>query len=156
MKRSLMKWLLAISLSVNVGIVIAIVAGRTVAPLPTASSPANTVNLPDYLQLDAQQRQRWQQIESSFLQDLSANWQSIRIEREALVRKIFSDAPERAEIDAERLKIATLQDKQQQRAITQLLAERDLLHPEQRQKLMQLLLTRYTQETSEEEQLHRH
>ena len=44
---------------------------------------------------------------------------------------------------------------QQQRVITQLLAERALLDERQRTRLMELLLNRYAQETTEEEQLHR-
>lgn len=39
--------------------------------------------------------------------------------------------------------------------ITQLLAERALLDERQRTRLMELLLNRYAQETTEEEQLHR-
>ncbi|HTN66843.1 MAG TPA: periplasmic heavy metal sensor [Burkholderiaceae bacterium] len=154
MNRPFVKWLLAISLSLNAGIIVAVVAAqmRTAPP----AGPASTVNLPDYLGLDAQQRARWQQIEKEFLQDLSVNWQQIRSRREALVRQIFSEAPARAAIDAEQAQIATLQDSQQRRVIRQLLAERDLLDAQQRQKLMLLLLSRYTQEASEEEQLHRH
>jgi hypothetical protein len=58
-------------------------------------------------------------------------------------------------IDAEQAAIAKLQGAQQQRVITQLLAERGLLDAPQRQRLMDLLLSRYSQETTEEELLHR-
>ncbi|MFP5485837.1 MAG: hypothetical protein ACLGHV_09245, partial [Gammaproteobacteria bacterium] len=61
----------------------------------------------------------------------------------------------RAAIDAEQAAIARLQGAQQQRVITQLLAERALLDERQRTRLMELLLNRYAQETTEEEQLHR-
>ena len=44
---------------------------------------------------------------------------------------------------------------QQQRVITQLLAERELLDTAQRERLLQLLLGRYAQEATEEELLHR-
>ena len=155
MNRPFVKWLLAISLSLNAGIIVAVVAGqmKTVAP---PAGLANAINLPDYLNLNQQQRARWQQIEKEFLQDLSVNWQQIRSRREALVRQIFSEAPESVAIDAEQAQIAALQDSQQRRVIQQLLAERDLLDARQRQKLVTLLLSRYTQEASEEEQLHRH
>ena len=51
--------------------------------------------------------------------------------------------------------IARLQAEQQQRVIAQLLAERALLNEAQRVRLMELLLRRYAQESSEEELLHR-
>ena len=63
--------------------------------------------------------------------------------------------PQRAAIDAEQARIAALQDAQQQRVIAQLLAERALLDDGQRARLMALLLSRYAQESSEEELLHR-
>jgi len=64
-------------------------------------------------------------------------------------------APDRAAIDAEQAAIARLQAAQQQRVITQLLAERELLDTAQRERLLQLLLGRYAQEATEEELLHR-
>lgn len=63
-----------------------------------------------------------------------------------------ANEPQRA-IDAEQARIAALQDAQQ-RVIAQLLAERALLDDGQRARLMALLLSRYAQESSEEE-LHR-
>jgi Spy/CpxP family protein refolding chaperone len=113
------------------------------------------LSLPDYLQLDATQRQRWEQLEPDFLRDLGANWNDIRMQREALVRAVFAAQPDRSAIDAQQARIAALQDSQQRRVITQLLAERALLTPPQRQKLMALLLSHYTQEATEEELLHR-
>ena len=56
---------------------------------------------------------------------------------------------------AEQAAIARLQAEQQQRVIAQLLAERALLNEAQRVRLMELLLRRYAQESSEEELLHR-
>lgn len=147
MNRPLWKWLLAVSLSLNLGIV-----GAAAFHL---LRPAPHVSLPDHLQLRPDQRVRWQEIEREFLKDLGANWSEIRKHREALVRRIFSAAPERAAIDAQQARIAALQDAQQRRVIDQLLAERDLLDAGQREALMNLLLTRYTQEATEEEMLHR-
>jgi hypothetical protein len=71
------------------------------------------------------------------------------------VRHIFAAAPDRTVIDAEQAAIAKLQGAQQQRVITQLLAERNVLDEQQRKRLMDLLLSRYSQETTEEELLHR-
>jgi Spy/CpxP family protein refolding chaperone len=159
MKRTGWKWLLAISLSLNLGIIVAVIASQVgVMPrsLPLAGpAPAQQLNLPDYLQLDAAQRQRWDQLEPDFLRDLGANWNDIRVQREALVRAVFAAQPDRAAIDTLQTRIAALQDSQQRRVITQLLAERALLNPQQREKLMALLLSHYTQESTEEELLHR-
>lgn len=155
MNRTAWKWLLAVSLSLNLGI-IATVLFNQLRPLPQANTTqAPHVNLPDYLQLSNEQRQRWQQLEPVFLQDIAANWREIRKHRETLVRHIFAATPQRAAIDAEQARIAALQDAQQQRVISQLLAERDLLNESQRARLMALLLSRYAQEATEEELLHR-
>lgn len=151
MNRIVWKWILVASLSLNVGIV-ATVAVKQLQPATLSSA---TVNLPDYLQLTQQQRQRWHELELGFVNDLSANWHDIRAHREALVRQIFSISPNRELINAEQAGIASLQNSQQQRVIQQLLAERDLLNDEQRAKLLALLLNRYRQELTEEEQLHR-
>jgi Spy/CpxP family protein refolding chaperone len=150
-----LKYLLAISLSLNLGTIAAVLMHQTrpLPPAPAAQPPH--LNLPDYLELSAQQRQRWQQLEPAFLQDVAANWDAIRQHREALVRHIFSAQPEAAAIHADQARIAALQNAQQQRVLAQLLAERDLLSEGQRAKLMNLLLSRYAQDTTEEELLHR-
>jgi Spy/CpxP family protein refolding chaperone len=153
MSRTALKWLLAASLALNLGVVAALVAERV---RPSADTHATqSVNLPDYLQLTPAQRERWSAIEHGFLRDIAANWDAIRTHRETLVRQIFSAAPNRAAIDAEQAGIAALQDAQQRRVIDQLLAERELLDERQRARLMELLLNRYTRESTEEEQLHR-
>ncbi len=141
--------LLAASLALNLGVVAALL----LRPAPLAPAPA--LDLPDHLALTPGQRARWQALEAPFLHELSANWDAIRRHREALVRHIFSAAPERAAIDAEQAAIASLQAAQQQRVIAQLLAERELLDERQRAQLLQLLLGRYAQEATEEELLHR-
>jgi len=122
---------------------------------PPAAAHEAPVNLQDYLELTGEQRQHWQQLEPGFLTEVSANWTAIRKHREALVRHIFAAAPDRQAIDAEQAAIARLQAEQQQRVIAQLLAERALLNEAQRVRLMELLLRRYAQESSEEELLHR-
>lgn len=143
--------LLAVSLALNLGILAALV----LRPARVAPPPAPAVHLPDYLALTPGQRTRWEALEAPFLRDLSSNWDDIRHRREALVRHIFAAAPDRAAIDAEQAAIARLQAAQQQRVITQLLAERELLDTAQRERLLQLLLGRYAQEATEEELLHR-
>ncbi len=143
--------LLAVSLALNLGILAALV----LRPARVAPPPAPAVHLPDYLALTPGQRMRWDALEAPFLHDLSSNWDDIRHRREALVRHIFAAAPDRAAIDAEQAAIARLQAAQQQRVITQLLAERELLDTAQRERLLQLLLGRYAQEATEEELLHR-
>lgn len=155
MNRNTWKWILAASLSLNLGIA-AMVAYNQLRAMPgSPSAQSRKTSLPDQLQLTAEQRSRWHQIEQGFVVDLAANWREIRQHREALIRQIFSAQPERAGIDAEQARIATLQDAQQRRVITQLLAERDLLDQRQRVALMALLLERYTNEATEEELLHR-
>lgn len=154
MNRPIWKWLLAISLSLNAGM-LAAVAFNVTRPEPQGQVAGTHLNLQDYLHLNTEQRARWQQIERDFLKDLSGNWSDIRSRREALVRQIFSAEPDRAAIDAEQARIAALQDAQQRRVIRQLLAERELLDEQQRAALMDLLLTRYQQEATEEELLHR-
>ncbi len=149
------RYLLVVSLALNLGIVTALVI-RPSPPQPAeiAAQPAH-LNLQDYLALTAEQRTEWQQLEPAFLQELAANWQSIRQHREALVRHIFAASPDRTAIDAEQGAIAVLQGAQQRRVIAQLLAERNVLDEHQRKRLMELLLSRYSQETTEEELLHR-
>jgi hypothetical protein len=153
MNRPLWKWLLAISLSLNLGFIGAVAFNRFGPASKTVTVPRP--GLTDRLQLDTAQRARWEQAEHGFLKDLSANWREIRVQREALVREIFSSAPDRSTIDAQQARIAALQDAQQRRVIAQLLAERELLDARQREALMHLLLTQYAQEATEEELLHR-
>ncbi len=156
MNRTALKWLLAVSLSLNAGIVATVAADRLGALPRTAAPQSEHVSLPDYLALSAEQRRRWDEMERGFLTDLAANWRDIKAHRETLVRQALSAAPERIVLDAEQARIAALQDSQQRRVMRQLLAERDVLNPQQREKLMALLLSRYAQEATEEEVLHRH
>lgn len=158
MNRNTWKWLLAASISLNISFA-ATVAYKQWQQFRATPASSNALHkpagLPDQLQLSDAQRSRWHQAEQGFASDLSANWREIRQHRETMIREIFSDQPERAKIDAEQAKIATLQDAQQRRVIAQLLTERDLLDPSQRAALMTLLLQRYSNEVTEEELLHR-
>lgn len=146
--------LLAVSLAFNLGVVATLLLRPPPVAAPEGGAPP-AVHLPDYLQLTPEQRARWEGLEPPFLHDLSSNWSEIRHHREALVRHIFAAAPDRAAIDAEQAAIARLQVTQQQRVIDQLLAERAMLDDTQRARLLQLLLTRYAEEATEEELLHR-
>ena len=149
------RYLLVASLALNLGIVTTLVIRPLLhRPVDMAAQPHH-LNLQDYLELSSEQRAQWQQLEPAFLRDLAANWQEIRQHREALVRHIFAATPDRTAIDAEQAAIASLQGAQQQRVITQLLAERSLLDEPQRKRLMDLLLSRYSEESTEEELLHR-
>ncbi len=156
MKRTVWtRYLLVVSLALNLGIITAlIIRSSPNRPVDIAAQPSH-LNLQDYLKLTAEQRVQWQQLEPAFLHELAANWQDIRQHREALVRHIFAATPDRIAIDAEQAAIAGLQGAQQQRVIVQLLAERNVLDEHQRKRLMDLLLSRYSQETTEEELLHR-
>ena len=149
------RYLLVVSLALNLGIVTALVIRPSPPwPIDIAAQPPH-LNLQDYLELTTEQRNQWQQLEPAFLRELAANWQDIRQHREALVRHIFAAAPDRTAIDAEQAAIASLQETQQHRVIEQLLAERNVLDEHQRKRLMDLLLSRYSEETTEEELLHR-
>lgn len=148
-----MRYLLVISLALNLGVAAALVLRLAPVTPPQATIPP-VVHLPDYLELTPEQRARWRELESPFLADLSANWNDIRRHRETLVRHVFAPVPDRAAIDAEQAAIGQLQAAQQQRVIAQLLAERDLLDEPQRARLLQLLLERYAKEATEEELLH--
>lgn len=147
------RYLLAISLALNLGIVAALVLRLAPVASPRGMTPP-VVHLQEYLELTPEQRARWQGLEPPFLADLSENWGHIRRHREALVRHIFAPVPDRAAIDAEQASIVHLQAAQQQRVIAQLLTERDLLDERQRTRLLQLLLARYAREATEEEMLH--
>ena len=149
------RYLLVVSLALNLGIVTAFAIRPSLfRPLDMAAQPS-PLNLQDYLELTADQRAQWKQLEPAFLQELAANWQGIRQHRETLVRHIFAAVPDRAAIDAEQAAVAGLQGAQQQRVIAQLLAERNVLDEPQRKRLMDLLLSRYSGESTEEELLHR-
>jgi uncharacterized membrane protein YebE (DUF533 family) len=58
-----------------------------------------------------------------------------------MIGAIFAETPDQALVDAERTAIARLQEEQQKLVIAQLLLERELLQPVQRERLARLLLT---------------
>jgi len=133
MQRSRLIYLLVLSVLVNLGVVGA-------AAWQARGSAGHSVDLPKYLQLDVRQRERWEAMESPFLAELETGWREVARHRELLVREIFSEQPDQRRIEEERVRIAELQAVQQRRVITQLEGERGLLDPEQRRRLMELLL----------------
>lgn len=133
---------LALSLLVNLG-VLAAVAYRGIAggELPHGAAPPHAFpGLPRYLQLSDAQLRDWHASEAPFLAQLAAGADEVRTHRDRMIREIFSVAPDPARIDAERARIAQLQDEQQKAVIRQLQRERALLSPAQRERLAGLLL----------------
>ena len=150
MKPNHLRLALALSFLINLG-VLGAVAYRNVAP---AATPAAGESLPRHLQLSAEQLQRWHESETAFLGRLGAGADKIRAHRDRMIGAIFADTPDRSLIDAERTAIARLQDEQQKLVIEQLLRERELLQPAQRERLARLLLAQPVG-PSTIEQLHR-
>ena len=111
---------------------------------------AGEASLPDYLKLSAEQRGKWQALESGFLREAGAEWQQIRVHREAMIREIFSDRADRGRIESERAAIAQLQTGQQRRVIEQLLRESEILDRAQRRALAELLIRQAPTATAEE------
>lgn len=145
--RGLMFYALLLSVLVNLGVV-----GAAGYRAFTGGGAAGG-ELADRLRLDAQQRSRWHSLEQGFVRELDAGWKEIAGHREKLVREAFSDTPDAARIEAERTRIAQIQAQQQQRVIEQFLREREILNPEQRQSLVELLL-REEHAPPRERQLH--
>ena len=149
MKPNLLRNALILSLLINLGVLGAIAYRNAV---PTAA-PAGE-SLPRHLQLSAEQLQRWHESEAGFLRQLGAGAEEIRVHRDRMIHAIFAETPDPALIDRERTAIARLQDQQQKLVIGQLLRERELLQPAQRERLAQLLLAQPVT-PSTIEQLHR-
>ncbi|MFN4352152.1 MAG: periplasmic heavy metal sensor [Hylemonella sp.] len=150
MKPNTLRVALMLSLLLQGG-VLGAAASRIVVP---AGTPAAGLNLPRHLQLSPEQLSRWQASETAFLAQLGAAAHDIRLHRDRLVRAIFSETGDLAAIEAERTTITRLQDEQQKLVIRQLLLERELLNPSQREQLAQLLLAQPVGPSSIE-QLHR-
>ena len=134
-----LRYALALSLSVNLGVIgalgyRAIEAGRL--PGTGESFPG----LVRYLDLSDAQQRHWHDAESDFLANFEARAAEIHERRDRLIREVFADEPDHAAIEAERARIARLQDEQQRVVIDQLLRERALLDKAQRERLVQLLL----------------
>lgn len=147
MKRATLVYLLVLSMLFNVGAVVA------TAYQVHRNSGAGPVDIARKLQLDGEQTGRWKALETRFVAELDAEWLEIGRRRESLVRAIFAAQPDPQAIEAHRAAIAELQIRQQRRVIEQLLRERELLRPQQREQLVELLLHQ-RQPTVDARQLH--
>ena len=149
MKRYWVYLLLALSLLINAGVL----AGawfqvhRAQGATEVAFFGMGHEHIPDYLKLDRSQRERWHVMEQEFVKALNEAGRNIQTHRERLVREIFSAQPDAAAIERERASIFALQEAQQRGVIAQLLKEREMLSPEQRIALANLLLKQDSQST---------
>jgi Spy/CpxP family protein refolding chaperone len=153
------RWLgiaLAASLALNVGVIAA--AGYQawrIGGLQQASyfgMPHE--DIPSYLGLSAEQRAKWHALEEGFLAELERDAREIRAHREWMIRMIFGEQPDPATIEAARAAIFALQERQQRRIIGQLLKEREMLAPEQRAKLAELLIRQAPVSAGTPERIH--
>lgn len=144
---------LVLSVLVNVGVLAGLgwqKLSRDGLPMPSGAP----TELSRELQLSASQLQRWHDAEAPFLAYLRASNASLGEHRNRLIEAIFAEQVDRAAIDAEQAKIAELQNEQQRLLIDQLLQEREILEPQQRARLAQVL-TQQSFGADSIEQLHR-
>ncbi len=142
MKRPIWPLLFAASLLVNVGVI----ASAWVPSWRGDGSVERTLfgmghqQVPEHLRLDPAQREHWHALEADFLRTLDESGREIERHRERLVHAILADAPQPDAIERERAAIFALQEAQQRAVIAQLAREREMLRPEQRVALADLLL----------------
>ncbi|WP_312485020.1 periplasmic heavy metal sensor [Stutzerimonas nitrititolerans] len=144
---------LVLSVLVNVGVLAGLgwqKLSRDGLPMPSGAP----TELSRELQLSASQLQRWHDAEAPFLAYLRASNASLGEHRNRLIEAIFAEQVDRTVIDAEQAKIAELQNEQQRLLIDQLLQEREILEPQQRGRLAQVL-TQQSFGADSIEQLHR-
>jgi hypothetical protein len=141
MRRSSLKFALALSLLLNAG-VLGAVAYQAVkyGGLPPVIDTTREAHAADFLRLSPEQRERWRTLEADFMAGFKADARAIAEHRERLIREIFSDTPAVKTVEAERETIARLQTEQQRRVIAQLLREREILDSTQRHTLADFLL----------------
>ena len=142
MKSFTCKLLLVASLLVNVGVIAAawLPAWHAGGAGERALFGMRHAQVPEYLGLDAGQRERWHAMETEFVAALRDSQRRIEGHRERMVREILSAQPDAAAIERERSAIFALQEAQQRAVIAQLLKEREMLRPGQRAALAQLLI----------------
>jgi Spy/CpxP family protein refolding chaperone len=156
MKRYWVYLLLALSLLVNAGVLAGawFQARHAEGATELAFFGMGHERVPDYLKLDHAQRERWHAMEQDFVKTLNDAGRDIQTHRERLVREIFSAQPDAAAIERERASIFALQEAQQRSVIAQLLKEREMLGPEQRAALADLLLRQDPRNTAGAQQPH--
>ncbi len=142
MKRYWVYLLLVLSLLINAGVLAGawFQASRAEGATELAFFGMGHERVPEYLKLDRTQRERWHAMEQDFVKSLNDAGREIQTHRERLVREIFSAQPDAPLIERERAAIFALQEAQQRSVIAQLLKEREMLSPEQRAALADLLL----------------
>lgn len=96
--------------------------------------------LAEHLRLSDEQRRQWREKEEKFLREMSTDWEEVRIHRERMIRQIFSQHPDLAEIEAARAAISRIQEKQQRHVIAQLMEEQRILDATQREALAGILI----------------
>lgn len=107
--------------------------------LADRTSASDTPLLVRELQLDDEQQQQWQDIETLFLKELEHSTLAIQQQRNRLIDSIFAQQLDAERISAAQRALAEQQNQQQQLVIEQLLREREILNTAQRQRLAQLL-----------------
>ncbi|MFZ5619627.1 MAG: periplasmic heavy metal sensor [Pseudomonadota bacterium] len=158
MKRYCMPTVLVLSLLLNVGVLSAVgfqvfKNGKVPAVL---AQETGSVELEEYLQLNAAQLPRWREQEQSFMEELDEAWVWIHHHRTNMIHEIFSEAPQMDIVERERQAIAELQEEQQHKVIQQLLKEREMLDQNQRARLVRLLLDSTGSMEEISTQLHQH
>ncbi|HET9651754.1 MAG TPA: periplasmic heavy metal sensor [Usitatibacter sp.] len=143
MKGLAVKLLLAASLLVNVGIAAAVLfpGWKSSATIERALFGMRHEQVPEHLGLDNAQRERWHALEADFIDKLHESGGRIQEHRVALVRALMAEQPDAAAIERERAAIFSLQEAQQRAVIEQLLKEREMLRPAQREALAGLLIS---------------
>lgn len=139
MSSTLQRRLLAVSLLINLGVLVAALWSQLASdglPMPSGAQTSLTREL----QLNSRQLQRWHDAEAPFLAQLRTSMQAIGEQRDSLVRGIFAAETDIEKIEAARVRIAELQERQQRLVIDQLLREREILEPSQRDRLADILL----------------
>ena len=156
MKRYWVYLLLVLSLLINAGVLAGawFQASRAEGATELAFFGMGHERVPEYLKLDRTQRERWHAMEQDFVKSLNDAGREIQTHRERLVREIFSAQPDATVIERERTAIFALQEAQQRSVIAQLLKEREMLSPEQRAALADLLLKQDPRNTAGAQQLH--
>jgi Spy/CpxP family protein refolding chaperone len=141
MKRHWLYTLLAFSLLLNVGVLGAVgYQAWQNGGWPGLHAGDKRDHLAEYLNLSEEQRRQWKAKEEKFLQEMSADWEEVRIHRERMIRQIFSQQPDLAAIEANRAAISRIQEKQQRHVIAQLMEEQRILDATQREALAGLLI----------------
>jgi len=134
----LLAYALALSLSLNLGVLAAV--GYRALESGRSTGLGEEAGLVSHLGLSEVQQRQWRDAELAFLAEFEPRSDEIREHRDRLVRAIFADDLDREAIESARARIAELQELQQRLVIEQLLRERELLDKGQRERLVKLLL----------------